>query len=212
MPPTKKSGNRPQQILEALAFMLESEPGSRITTARLARQVGVSEAALYRHFPSKARMFEGLLVFVEESLFSRVRVIGQETGDAAGKCGQLLNLLLAFADRNPGICRLLTGDALVGEQARLRERVSQVFGRLEVQMKQWLREEAVRTPGVRTEDPGTVANMLMAAVEGRIAQYVRSDFSQSPLAQWPAQWQLLSRLLEMPVAQEMRSGSGSPIS
>jgi AcrR family transcriptional regulator len=116
---------RRQQILEALARELEQAPGQRITTAALARSVGVSEAALYRHFPSKARMFEGLLEFAEEAVFGRVARILEEAGDAPRRCGQILGLVLAFAERNPGITRILLGDALVGETPRLRARVDQ---------------------------------------------------------------------------------------
>src|SRR5690606_19959233 len=114
-------------ILEALAHMLEVSPGSRITTAALAKQVGVSEAALYRHFPSKSKMLEGLIEFIEDTLFSRVTLIAADKGlTAVGKCEKILQLLLAFAERNPGITRILTGDALAGETERLRRRVAQL--------------------------------------------------------------------------------------
>src|SRR5690606_11558534 len=127
---TKKIPRR-QQILEALAQMLEASPGERITTAGLARTVGVSEAALYRHFPSKSKMFEGLIEFIEETVFSRVTLILSEEPDAAVRCEKILGLLLAFAERNPGISRILTGDALAGETERLRNRVAQLYERLE---------------------------------------------------------------------------------
>ena len=111
----QRNPQRRQQILEALAQMLEDNPGDRITTARLAASVGVSEAALYRHFPSKAKMFDGLIEFIEETLFQRVAIILQEEDSAAARCKKMLLLLLTFAERNPGISRLLTGDALAGE-------------------------------------------------------------------------------------------------
>ena len=111
---TEQTPSRKEQILQALAHMLEAEPGGRITTAGLAREGGVSEAALYRHFPSKAKMFEGLIDFIEEAIFSRINRITGE-GDALTQVEQILTLILAFTERNPGITRLLTGDALTGE-------------------------------------------------------------------------------------------------
>jgi len=129
MPP--RNSQRRQQILEALAQMLEANPGDRITTAGLARQVGVSEAALYRHFPSKSKMFEGLIEFIEDTLFSRIKIILNEEPTAALRCEKMLLLLLAFTDRNPGITRILTGDALAGETERLHHRVAQLFDRFE---------------------------------------------------------------------------------
>ena len=189
MPP--RNSQRRQQILEALAQMLEAKPGNRITTAGLARQVGVSEAALYRHFPSKSKMFEGLIEFIEETLFSRINIILSEEPTAAQRCEKMLTLLLAFADRNPGITRILTGDALAGETERLHQRVAQLFDRLETQLKQVIREAEVRE-GLRPVIPlSTAANLLMAAAEGRISQYVRSSFERSPTDGWPQQWDLL---------------------
>lgn len=184
---------RRQQILEALARMLEAAPGHRITTAGLAREVGVSEAALYRHFPSKSKMFEGLIEFIEETLFSRVRIILEEEESAAARCGQMLLLLLTFTERNPGITRILTGDALTGETACLHQRVAQLFDRFETQLRQVLREAEMRE-GLRPHITLTAAaNLLMAAAEGRINQYVRSGFKRLPTAQWDEQWQQLQR-------------------
>ncbi|MDX1555413.1 MAG: nucleoid occlusion factor SlmA, partial [Xanthomonadales bacterium] len=132
--------NRRQEILEALARELESNPGTRITTASLARAVGVSEAALYRHFASKAKMFEGLIDFAEESVFSLVNKVLEQEKDVVVRCEKIITVLVTFAERNPGISRVLIGDALVGENERLRKRVSQFFDRLETQLKQVLRE------------------------------------------------------------------------
>ena len=189
MPPRKSQ--RRQQILEALAQMLEANPGNRITTAGLAKQVGVSEAALYRHFPSKSKMFEGLIEFIEETLFSRVNIILSEEPGAAQRCEKMLLLLLAFTERNPGITRILTGDALAGETERLHRRVAQLFDRFETQLKQVIREAEMRE-GLRPVIPlSAAANLLMAAAEGRISQYVRSGFKQPPTADWGQQWQLL---------------------
>ena len=191
MPAIKKNGSRRQEILQCLAHMLETEIGARITTARLAQEVGVSEAALYRHFPSKAKMFEGLLEFVEESIFSRVSAILSEHSSCADRCQFILSLILGFADKNPGICRLLTGDALIGEQERLRERVVQFFDRIEVQLKQALREAQMQEQLGRNIDVAVTANLLMAVVEGRIQQFVRSGFKRSPLEHWNAQLSMM---------------------
>lgn len=184
--------HRREQILHALALMLEEDSGKRITTAALARQVGVSEAALYRHFPSKARMFEGLIDFIEESIFVRVTRILEDIPDALGRCSTVLALLLGFAEKNPGLARVLGGDVLTGETARLRQRIHQLFERLETQLKQVLRE-AEPKEGLRTTiTASAAANLLIAHIEGRIAQYVRSDFKRLPTAHWSEQWQLLS--------------------
>src|SRR5690625_1009353 len=121
--------SRRQQILESLARMLEASPGARITTAALAREVGVSEAALYRHFPSKSKMFEGLIEFIEETIFTRITLILSEEQTALRSCEKILLLSLTFTARNPGITRVLTGDALTGETERLRNRVAQQIGR-----------------------------------------------------------------------------------
>jgi TetR/AcrR family transcriptional regulator len=188
-----KKSQRRQQILEALAQMLEANPGDRITTAGLAKQVGVSEAALYRHFPSKSKMFEGLIEFIEDTLFSRIKLIISEETTAAVRCEKMLLLLLAFAERNPGITRILTGDALAGETERLHRRVAQLFDRFETQLKQVIREAEMRE-GLRPQIPlAAAANLLMAAAEGRIAQFVRSGFERAPTADWQDQWDLLMR-------------------
>jgi TetR/AcrR family transcriptional regulator len=186
-----RKSQRRQQILEALAQMLEANPGDRITTAGLARQVGVSEAALYRHFPSKSKMFEGLIEFIEETLFSRIGMILNEESTAARRCEKMLTLLLAFAERNPGITRILTGDALAGETERLHQRVQQLFDRFETQLRQVIREAEMRE-GLRPTIPlQAAANLLMATAEGRISQYVRSNFRRSPTEDWQDQWNLL---------------------
>lgn len=201
----KTKPRRQEQILQALALMLEEDSGKRITIAALARQVGVSEAALYRHFPSKARMFEGLIAFIEETLFERIRRILDETPEALPRCQQIVTLLLGFAEKNPGLSRLLGGDALTGETARLRLRIHQLFERLETQLKQVLREAELREH-CRTSLPvSAAANLLMAHVEGRISQYVRSDFRRRPLECWDDQWQLLSARLLVAVPQVARA-------
>jgi TetR/AcrR family transcriptional regulator len=184
--------SRRDDILQSLAHMLEATPGGRITTAALAADVGVSEAALYRHFPSKAKMFEGLIEFIETTLFSRITRIREEEADAQAQCEQIVTLLLTFCERNPGITRLLTGDALTGETDRLRGRVQQLFDRLETELKQILRDAELRQ-GLRTALPiALAANLLLASAEGRIIQYVRSDFRRSPTEYWPEQWRVLT--------------------
>jgi TetR/AcrR family transcriptional regulator len=190
--------SRKDQILQALARMLEAAPGQRITTAALAREVGVSEAALYRHFPSKARMFEGLIKFIEDTLFARITRIINEEDSAEIRCHNILLLLLTFCDKNPGMTRLLTGDALAGETERLRERIAQFFGRLEAQLKQVLREAQIRENLKTTISPTVLTNLLLASVEGRLVQFVRSEFKVSPLDNWDTQWDFLSKNLLEP--------------
>lgn len=190
-----KSQKKPrrQQILESLASMLQSSPGSRITTAALAREVGVSEAALYRHFPSKSKMFEGLIEFIEETLFTRISLILAEEEEALARCKRILHLLLAFCEKNPGITRILTGDALAGETDRLRNRVAQLFDRIDTQMKQVLREAELRDGLHFGLSVNATVNLLMAAAEGKIAQFVRSEFRVLPTASWAEQWPYLVR-------------------
>lgn len=187
------ANSRKEQILEALASMLESSPGERITTAGLAKEVGVSEAALYRHFPSKAKIYEGLIDFVEDTVFSRIALINSSETSTANKCFQTLLLLLTFAEKNPGITRILTGDPLTGENIRLRKRVAQFFDRMETQLKQFLRESVIRdgdTPSLETQ---VAANLILSAAVGRICQYVRSDFANLPTLDWDKQWSVLSK-------------------
>jgi len=193
---TKSS--RREQILQALVQMLENNPGARITTSNLAKEVGLSEAALYRHFASKAKMFEGLIEFIEDAVFSRVNRILHDEPQAIYRCEHLLTLVLAFADRNPGLCRILTGEALVGENERLRSRVSQFYERLETQLKQILREAEIRDQ-MKTRMPVPVTSqLLLSIVEGRIQQYARSG--RSPVENWPEQWAFLAGDLMTPVA------------
>ncbi len=194
----EQAPSRKEQILQALAHMLEATPGGRITTAGLAKEVGVSEAALYRHFPSKAKMFEGLIGFIEDSIFSRVNRITQETPDALSQVRQILHLLLAFTEGNPGITRLLTGDALTGENDRLRQRIEQFYSRMESQLKQVLRDAEFKQ-NLRTQaSPAITANLLLAATEGRISQFVRSGFKDTPTRDWNEQWGLLQGLIFRP--------------
>lgn len=183
--------DRKQQILEVLARELETHPGSRITTAGLAQAVGVSEAALYRHFASKAKMFEALIDFAEDSVFSLINRILEQDKDVVTRCERITQLLLGFSDRNPGIARILLGDALVGENERLRARVGRFFERVETQLKQVLRE-ANLTDGPRAgASIDAAANQIMALIEGRISQYARTDFRRRPTEHLDEQWAMM---------------------
>lgn len=195
MTENEKKPSRRQQILEALAHELEVNPGERITTAGLARAVGVSEAALYRHFPSKAKMFEGLIEFIEESIFSLINRILKEEASSLKRCENILSLLLGFSEKNPGLTRILSGDVLTGETERLRLRVSQFYERLETQLKQVLREGEMNKELVLTAPVQAQANLLLAVAEGRIIQFVRSGFKRLPTENWNHQWGLLVKML-----------------
>ena len=184
--------SRKQQILETLARELESSPGERITTAGLARSLGVSEAALYRHFASKAQMYEALIEFAEETLFSTVKRINGEAAPIQGRARNVVYLLLGFAERNPGISRVLTGDALVGEKERLRSRAGKLFDRLESELKQMLREAEVKGELPVGTPVQAIANLLLAVAEGLIHQYVQSGFQRKPLLLFEEQWRLLA--------------------
>jgi TetR/AcrR family transcriptional regulator len=188
-----KRRNRKQQILEVLVLQLEENPGTRITTASLAMAVGVSEAALYRHFASKAKMFEALIDFSEESVFGLINSILEQEKDAIVRCEKIVHLLLGFSERNPGITRVLVGDALVGENERLRGRVLQFFERLETQFKQILREANLNDGArlVGTIDSG--ANQMLAHVEGKMSQFIRTSFSKKPTEYFKDQWQSIKR-------------------
>ena len=193
MSDNEKKPSRRQQILEALAHELEMNPGERITTAGLARAVGVSEAALYRHFPSKAKMFEGLIEFIEESIFSLINRILKEEESSLKRCENILSLLLGFSEKNPGLTRILSGEVLTGETERLRVRVGQFYERLETQLKQVLREGELNKEFTITIPVQAQANLLLAVAEGRIVQFVRSGFKRSPIEQWNNQWSLLTK-------------------
>ena len=189
----QKKPSRKDQILQSLATILEQSPGGRITTAGLAKHVGVSEAALYRHFPSKAKMFEALIEFIEDTIFSRITQIMSEETQADKRCEKILRLILTFCERNPGITRILTGDPLSGETERLRQRVTQLFDRIEAQLRQIIREMPMRGEQDTSIDPVIAANLLLSLVEGRIGQYVRSDFERKPTTEGDGQWQVVRK-------------------
>jgi TetR/AcrR family transcriptional regulator len=192
----KKKVNRKDDILRALAVMLEGKPGQRITTAKLAAQVGVSEAALYRHFPSKARMFEGLIDFIESAVFTQINLIKEQQKQTLTRVEHLVYFLLGFAEQNPGLTRILMGDALLGENERLQVRIGHLFSKLESQVKQILREKPMLDGEKLFHDEVMVANLLLAFVEGRMSQFVRSQFKHKPTHNFKAQWAFIHAQLK----------------
>ena len=189
---TDQKPSRREAILHALVELLETDPGARITTAGLAKSVGVTEAALYRHFPSKRKMFEALIEFAEEAVFSRCQVILQEQEDVRVRLQQLVHLVLVFAERNPGLCCVLTGDALMGENDTLRKRASQFFERLETQVRQTLKEGEIRQ-GLRSRTTSARgADFVLVFVEGRIQRFIRSSFSRLPSTDFDESWGLVA--------------------
>ncbi len=187
--------SRKQQILESLAHELEIQSGKRITTASLAKAAGVSEAALYRHFASKAQIFEALIGFAEESVFTRINKILEEYKETPERCYYIVYLLLAFSERNPGITRLLLGDALTGENERLHTRVEQFFLRVEAQFKQVLREANMRGEAETVATEALTARLLTDWVEGRMHHFRRSIFKESPLHELEDCWRILAPAL-----------------
>jgi TetR/AcrR family transcriptional regulator len=193
-------GERRTQILHALAEMLEAPEAEKVTTAALAARLQCSEAALYRHFASKARMYEGLIEFIESTLFSLVTRIGTEERQGLIQVRSIVQVLLGFAERNRGMTRVLTGEALIHENARLATRMNQMFDRLEVSLKQSLRIAVTQGSLPASVDAAIAANLLIAWVQGRWQQYTRSGFKQSPLTAWEAQWQIIGRGLIQPAS------------
>jgi TetR/AcrR family transcriptional regulator len=183
-----KPGERRMQILQTLAQMLEQPKSEKITTAGLAAKLDVSEAALYRHFASKAQMFEGLIAFIEETLFGLINKIGSEEASGVKQLESTLSMLLAFAKKNPGMTRVLTGDALVNENERLQQRINQLMDRMEATLKQSLRIAATRDEIRGDTDAAAHANLLLSFVIGRWHQYAKSGFRRDPLEHWAAQW------------------------
>lgn len=189
---TASKPNRKEEILQVLALMLETDPGERVTTAKLAAKVGVTEAALYRHFPSKGKMFEGLIESIEDAIFTRLTKINQDVPKAADRLQRMLTLVLAFAEKNPGLCRIMMGDALAGEQPKLRKRAAQISERLEAELAQVL-TDAEQNEKLRVRlGAGVAANLLLLNIEGRIHQYVRSEFKLPPTTSWSVHWPVLA--------------------
>ena len=186
-----KPGERRLQILKVLAQMLQDPKGEKITTAALAKKLDVSEAALYRHFASKAQMFEGLIEFIEQSLFGLVNKITAEEEDGIKQTHAILASLLGFAEKNPGMTRVLIGDALVNEDERLQARINQLHDRLEATLKQCLRVAGTEG-GASQPDPGAHASLLLCYVIGRWQQFAKSGFKRLPTEGWDKQWPLLA--------------------
>ena len=176
-----KPGERRVQILQALAGMLEQPGAERVTTSALAARLGVSEAALYRHFASKAQMFEGLIEFIEQSIFTLVNQIAEREAVHAVRLRKLVTLVLQFAEKNPGMTRVMAGDALVFENERLQERMNQFFDKLEASLKQTLREAAASTSAATpTVDAQVRASVITAFMLGRLQRFSRSGFKRLP--------------------------------
>lgn len=176
-----KPGERRVQILQALAAMLEQPGAERITTSALAARLGVSEAALYRHFASKAQMFEGLIEFIEQSVFTLVNQIAEREPEAAARSRKLVVMVLQFAEKNPGMTRVMVGDALVFENERLQERMNQFFDKLESGLKQNLREAAAAAGAATpTVDAQVRASVIVAFMMGRMQRFARSGFRRLP--------------------------------
>jgi TetR/AcrR family transcriptional regulator len=176
-----KPGERRVQILQALATMLEQPGAERITTAALAAKLDVSEAALYRHFASKAQMFEGLIEFIEQSIFGLVGQLGDREPDASARSRKLVTLLLQFGEKNPGMTRVMVGDALVFENERLQQRMNLFFDKIESILRQNLREAAVLTgTATPTVDAQADASVITAFCVGRLQRFARSGFKRLP--------------------------------
>jgi TetR/AcrR family transcriptional regulator len=186
-----KPGERKLQILQTLAQMLEKPSAEKITTASLAAKLDVSEAALYRHFASKAQMFEGLIGFIEETIFGLVTKISGEHASGLAQTEAILTMLLGFAKKNQGMTRVLIGDALVNENERLQLRINQLHDRLETTLKQSLRFAITQKEIAEDVDAAAHANLLLCYVVGRWQQYAKSGFKRDPMEFWAAQWKQL---------------------
>ncbi len=185
------AGERKLQILQTLAGMLETPTGEKITTAALAARLEVSEAALYRHFASKAQMFEGLIEFIEQSLFGLINKITTSQEAGLGQTEAIVSVLLGFAQKNPGMTRVLIGEALVNENGRLQARINQLHDRLEATLRQCLRFASGQDETQQSLNASAAANMLLCYVVGRWHQFSKSGFKRDPLADFALQWSLL---------------------
>lgn len=176
-----RPGERRLQILHILAEMLQNPRGERVTTAALAAMIGVSEAALYRHFASKAQMFEGLIAFIEQTVFGLINQINQKEESGMAQVKGIVQMLLAFAEKNPGMVRVLLGDALLQEDDRLQERINQVLDRVEASLKQALRIAYSQASNSAQADMVSMqAALLMSFVIGRWHRFARSGFKKLP--------------------------------
>jgi TetR/AcrR family transcriptional regulator len=187
----EKTGERKDQILQTLAQMLESPVGEKVTTAALAARIKVSEAALYRHFKGKAEMFEGLIEFIEQALFGLINRITSDEKSGVRQVEGIITVLLAFAQKNRGMTRVLIGDALVNEDDRLQLRINQLHERLEAALKQALRFGMSQKEIAQEVDITAQANLMMSFVTGRWHQFAKSGFKRDPAELWPKQWRQL---------------------
>lgn len=187
----EKTGDRKDQILQTLAQMLEDPAAGRITTAALAARLDVSEAALYRHFRGKAQMFEGLIEFIEQTVFALVNKITSEEKSGLRQLEAVIGVLLGFAQKNRGMTRVLIGEALIHEDAQLQARINQLHDRLEAVLKQALRFGVTQKEIAADVDVPAHANLLMSFVTGRWHQFAKSGFKRDPVELWAKQWRLL---------------------
>jgi TetR/AcrR family transcriptional regulator len=197
-----KPGERKTQILETLAQMLQQPQSEKITTAALAAKLDVSEAALYRHFASKAQMFEGLIEFIEQTVFSLINKIAAEETQGLKQLESVIALLLAFAQKNQGMTRVLIGDALVNEDHRLQARINQLHDRIEASLRQSLRVASSQNDLDPSIEASAMANLLMCFVTGRWHQFAKGGFKRMPTELWGAQWQALGLGSATPANQE----------
>jgi TetR/AcrR family transcriptional regulator len=174
-----RPGERRQQILQTLAGMLEQPGAERVTTAALAARIGVSEAALYRHFASKAQMFEALIDFVEQSCMGLIRQVTDREAPGPSQAARIVSLILQFAEKNPGMCRVMTGDALILENDRLQVRVNLLMDKIEAQLRQSLKGSAEGSP-TPTVDVQVAASVMQAFLMGRLQRHVRTGFARKP--------------------------------
>ena len=186
-----RSGDRKNQILQTLAQMLEGPAAEKVTTAALAKRLEVSEAALYRHFSGKAQMFEGLIEFIEQTLFALINKITTEEKSGVRQCEAVIGVLLGFAQKNRGMTRVLIGDALVNEDEKLQLRINQLHERLEATLRQALRFAMTQNEIAPDVDAAAQANLMMSFVIGRWHQYGKSGFRRDPAEMWARQWKQL---------------------
>ena len=186
-----RGSDRKNQILQTLAQMLERPLAEKITTAALARRLDVSEAALYRHFSGKAAMFAGLIDFIEETLFTLINRISSEERSGVRQVEAMVSVALAFAQKNRGMTRVLTGNALVNEDDKLQARVNQLHERLEAALRQALRFAITLNEVAADVDAGAQANLIVSFVVGRWHQFAKSGFKRDPAELWAVQWKQL---------------------
>jgi TetR/AcrR family transcriptional regulator len=186
-----RTSDRKNQILQTLARMLEGPAAEKVTTAALAKELSVSEAALYRHFSGKAQMFEGLIDFIEQTLFALINKITSEEQSGLRQCEAVIGVLLGFAQKNRGMTRVLIGDALVNENEKLQTRINQLHDRLEATLRQSLRFAMTQNAIAPDVDAAAQANLIMSWINGRWHQYAKSGFRRDPTEFWATQWKQL---------------------